>query len=203
MDLSDFVVCLRAVQHSHKQSVYACLCVFEANPEYQRSHEPLPLEFNFWYDHLFLDNTFSRIITNFRKLKGIFHLVALLLFTVEYHLYIKKNVLTKDELESGWLSTHRSHLSWSFYLLCISLGLIALNILLVYASAKIKNSTSLELNATLVAVDTCLIAANPHNNAIDYQQIEDVNFKAQKEPVTVGGGLRSSKKVKKIIDFVY
>ena len=129
-------------------------------------------------------------------------MVALLLFTVEYHLYIKKNVLTKDELESGWLSAHRSHLSWSFYLLCISLGLIALNILIVYATAKIKNTTSLELNATLVAVDTCLIAGNASNNAIDYQQIEEFNFEAPQQPA-VGGGLRSSKKVKKIIDFVY
>ena len=73
-------------------------------------------------------------------ISALFHLLALVLFAVEFHVYIIKNVMTKEELDNGWVSLNRAQLFWSYYLLIISLVLITLNIVIIYLITTYKKS---------------------------------------------------------------
>lgn len=55
-------------------------------------------------------------------------------------MFINKNVLTKEEIESGWTSTNRARLAWSYYILFISLSLIFINIGLTYTTVRLRRS---------------------------------------------------------------
>ncbi len=149
---------------------------------------------------------------------------GLIFFSLEFHIYIKKNVLTKEQLESGWTSTDRAKLGWSFYLLLISLMLIITNILLINAIVRIKHSqfdlksifdstnstmayceasiTNTDLNSTKTAKTDNYTIIDPYNsdnnNAYPFQSTnEEYSFSLKVE------NLNSPKKLKKIIDFIY
>ena len=47
----------------------------------------------------------------------------MIIYSAEFHFYINKNVLTKEQIENGWTSTGRGELGWSFYILFISVFL--------------------------------------------------------------------------------
>ncbi len=126
-------------------------------------------------------------------------------------------MLTKDELQSGWISLNRAQLSWSFYLLILSTSLIVLNIVFIYTTVKLKQrSTSTSLVAKIINSDSkftgvpgaCLINAHgTDNSANDYQQLDELNttsksLKRSGIPHEITG-FRSSLRAKKIINFVY
>lgn len=133
-------------------------------------------------------------------------------------MFIKKNVLTKDEIESGWISTNRAQLSWSFYILIISIVLILVNIALIYVTVRIKRSfidikNIYETNMNLINADSGILINYPINEArsIDEQpslNLKEMNsFKAHAiDDYPLGlksDDRRSSKKLKRIIDFIY
>jgi len=159
------------------------------------------------------------------SLAGLFHILSLLLFTLEFHLFIKKNILTKDEIESGWVSTNRAYLSWSFYILLASIFLILVNIALIYCTVRLKRSfvdlkNRYEPNINLINGDTGLIVGDPglircsrtikndYSQMIDFNQpninLDDIDMDQNNEnQFNFNSDLRSSKKLKKIIDFIY
>lgn len=149
--------------------------------------------------------------------------MALILFTLEFHLFINKNVLTKDEIESGWISTNRAQLSFSFYILIISICLLCVNIGLIYLTVRFKRSRAdikniYETNMNLINGDNgILINCSRSDSKSDYTQINDVPLslnindlnenKSQNNDENPfgfrGDEQRSSKKLKRIIDFIY
>lgn len=169
-------------------------------------------------------------------ISGLFHVLALIIFTVEFHLFIKKNVLTKEELEAGWVSTNRAQLSWSFYLLLISVFLIIINIAFINCVVRLKRSfidlsknqydTNLNLingdNNGLMVGDLIIpnggiLVSCTKTNKTDYQQmvdnqptlnLNDLNAlnnpnNNNESPFSFRNELRSSRKLKRIIDFIY
>ena len=137
---------------------------------------------------------------------GIFHLSAITLFSLEFHLFIKRNVLTKEEQESGWTSVGRTSLSWSFFLLIASVFFVVANILLIYAATRFRRPLTESKNET----DSNLISADLDANILhayginDYQQMTDA--KTVSEPtarLNKNGNFRSSSKLRRIIDLIY
>ena len=163
------------------------------------------------------------------SIAGLFHVMSLLLFTLEFHLFIKKNILTKDEIEAGWTSTNRAHLSWSFYMLLVSVFLILVNIALIYGTVRLKRSfvdlkSRYETNFNLISGEPGLIVGGDPGNGIlvscsrtnknDYAQMvdfgqptlnpNDLDMDQHNDyQFNFNSDLRSSKKLKKIIDFIY
>jgi hypothetical protein len=157
----------------------------------------------------------------------LFHLASLLLFTLEFHLFIKKNILTKDELEAGWTSENRSHLSWSFYILLASVALLIVNSGLIYCTVRLKRSFAdlkrkyepnlmgSEPGLTVETSNGILVRCTPRTSKNDYSQMIDFNQpninlndldrdnNDENNRFNFNSDLRSSKKLKKIIDFIY
>jgi hypothetical protein len=177
------------------------------------------------------------------------HILAIVLFSLEFHMYIQKNVLTKDEQESGWVSTNRADLSWSFYILITSACLITLNFALIYAVVRLKRSfmqlknyyeTNMNLlnadNGVLISCGRSLNDLRPHDYYFSHQQsqqpqqnpydnadrvveyhhiVAEPNLNIHELHVGVGqlssehpfgsrnNELRTSKKLKRIVDFIY
>lgn len=78
--------------------------------------------------------------------QGISYVLALIFFASEFYLFINKNLLTKEELESGWTSTNRAKLGWSYYILFVSVLLIFVNIAVTYFTVRLKRSFAHHLN---------------------------------------------------------
>lgn len=124
-------------------------------------------------------------------------------------MYIKNNVLTKYELEKGWVSTDCSRLSWSFYLLIASMCLICLNHLLIRLTVHLKRDSSsidrIDLNTE--PVDAFLTKGTVYSDIMmtsDYNQIEDPSATKYTTPnLQRGTSLSASKKMKRIIDLAY
>jgi hypothetical protein len=150
------------------------------------------------------------------------------MFSLQYNLFIKENVLTKDELESGWISTNRSQLNWSYYLLVISFIFIFINMILIFTTVKLKNSLNelknmYETNINLIGGEVCFASGGDDragakfgtmdNNRNAYQKINDLNqanavatadlTNNNELPFNANDEMRSSKKLKRIIDFIY
>ncbi len=158
------------------------------------------------------------------SIAGLFHLLSLLLFTLEFNLFIKKNILTKDELDSGWTSTNRAYLSWSFYILFVSVFLIVVNTVLIYCTVRLKRSfvdlkNRYEPNLNLINGDGLIVGdpglircsrtnKNDYSQMVDFNQpninLNDIDMDQNNEnQFNFNSDLRSSKKLKKIIDFIY
>ena len=112
--------------------------------------------------------------------------------------------MTKEELDNGWVSLNRAQLFWSYYLIIISLVLITLNIVIIYLITTYKKSftsfkTQYEINAMNNAIQSeqgnILVDSEGVVKRTEYQQIDN-EFKRTTD-------LRSSQKLKRIIDFVY
>jgi hypothetical protein len=166
------------------------------------------------------------------------HVAAVVLFAVEFHSYIQKNVLTKEEQESGWISTNRAELSWSFYILIASFCFIVLNFLFIYLVVRLKRSLMdlknyYETNMNLLNNDNGILIGsarsmhdmstqNPYDNnaehIIEYQRmmsaphitIQNIQMGTLSNNESPFGRrlgsnnqLRTSKKFKRIVDFIY
>lgn len=145
------------------------------------------------------------------SISAIFHFLAIILFALEYHVYIKHNVLTKDELESGWVSNKRAQLGWSYYLLISSLLFITLNICAIYVIASFKK-TSINLNNEfrMKSNDRGLSSDFEYECNIDeikrtqYQNLTHNNTENSNNRNEYASSVgRESNKLKKITDFVY
>ena len=181
-DLCTILCCSLALIATFISSIF---CLFNVFLTPERPNGPISL---------YLWNTIS----------ALFHLLALVLFAVEFHVYIIKNVMTKEELDNGWVSLNRAQLFWSYYLLIISLVLITLNIVIIYLITTYKKSftsfkTQYEINAMNNAIQSeqgnILVDSEGVVKRTEYQQIDN-EFKRTTD-------LRSSQKLKRIIDFVY
>lgn len=163
---------------------------------------------------LFPKSSVSNLILYGSIFIGFFHVLTLIMFTVQFHIFIQVNVLTKEEQESGWISKDRAQLSWSFYILIISVFFILVNIGLVYATLRIKRSFidlkhHFDTNMNLIPGDSGLIGDAKAN----YLQINDPSaFKNELISLPSNQNLEcqvnipvkdSSKKLKRIIDFIY
>jgi hypothetical protein len=158
--------------------------------------------------------------------------LAVVLFTLEFYLFINKNVLTKEEIESGWISTNRARLGWSFYILFLSIILILVNIGLIYSTVRLKRSfidlkNQYEKNMNLINGDGNILISCAKTSSLpsgaaaavaartDYQQISEPNININEINSSLSqfqnsysfnlrnDETRSSKKLKKIIDFIY
>lgn len=67
-------------------------------------------------------------------------MLALIFFASEFFLFINQNILTKEELQSGWTSTNRAKLGWSYYILLVAVLLIFVNIAVTYLTVRLKRS---------------------------------------------------------------
>ena len=160
------------------------------------------------------------------SLAGLFHAVALLLFTIEFNIFIKKNILTKDEIEAGWVSKDRASLCWSFYILLGSLFLLLVNIFLIYLTVRLKRSfmdlkNRYEPNLNLINAENLIVgdangilvrcsstSKNDYSQMVDFNQpninLNDLDIDLNNEnQFNFNNDLRSSKKLKKIIEFIY
>lgn len=66
----------------------------------------------------------------------------MILFACEFFVFINKNVLTRQEIESGWTSTNRARLAWSYYILLVAVVLIFMNIGLTYVMVRMRRRSS-------------------------------------------------------------
>lgn len=76
--------------------------------------------------------------------------MTIFLFMILYCTNIKKNVLTKEQLESGWTSNNLSSLDWSFYLLYLSFLLSLFNFLFLFVIVRLKHSLLMLRNVKLI-----------------------------------------------------
>lgn len=68
---------------------------------------------------------------------GLFCLVAIVAWVVQFYLKLSHNVLTPDEQKDKWTSEGRASLGYSFYFLLVALVLFALNLaILLLASLQ-------------------------------------------------------------------
>lgn len=140
--------------------------------------------------------------------------------------------MTKDEIESGWISTNRARLGWSFYILFLSLILILVNIGLTYSTLRLKRSfidlkNQYDKNMNLINGDGNILisCAKPNianvthtttsTTTADYHHIVEPNLNINELNSSLSqlqnsytfnlrpDETRSSKKLKKIIDFIY
>ena len=143
--------------------------------------------------HVFLTSDRARnpiSLYLWHSVSAIFHLLAIVLFALEYNIFIRKNVLTKEELESGWISLNRTQLYWSYYILIVSLILVCVNILIIYSITRFKRSTL----AFKTQYDVNMKGTESDGNLVD---------ESSPNNLTRSNELRSSKKIKKLIEFVY
>ncbi|CAF0703865.1 unnamed protein product [Brachionus calyciflorus] len=123
------------------------------------------------------------------SLSALFHLLGILIFTGEFYFYINRNILTKELLESGWTSTGRGQLAWSFYIQFISIFLISVNIVIIYLYSKFKKDSFLNLKNNFEKNENLInVAENVENEQLS-NSISDEK--------------KSSRKLKRIIDFIY
>ena len=128
-------------------------------------------------------------------------MLAIILFSIEYHLYIKKNVMTQTELESGWVSTNRAQLSWSYYIMIASASLILINLILIKLTVRINQSIGKNLNRSVSLSGPCLSKNSILN--LSNQDETLVDSEPFKQGIARGGSFKSSKKIKRMIDLVY
>lgn len=126
------------------------------------------------------------------SLAALFHLMAIILFAIEYLAFIRKNVLTKDELESGWSSLNRASLFWSYYILILSLVLICLNILVIFLITRFRRSSAFSNFKTKYDVN------NINGTESGGDLVDEIPNQFERSQ-----DVRSSKKLKKLIEFVY
>ena len=118
--------------------------------------------------------------------------------------------MTKEEIESGWNSADLVNLSWSFYLLIVSILFVLANIFLIYAAVRVRRPLGESKNDA----SSDLIFADLDTNGIlnayainEYQQMTDTNVnidhknsKSNQKPIRY---FDSSSKLKRIIDTIY
>lgn len=148
-------------------------------------------------------------------LSGIFILLSLLLFAFQFNYYIQNNILTQEELDNGWISTNLAELSFSFYILFIPFILILLNVALISAAIRLKRSfvdlkneydNIQKSNSEATCRDLNLIQCRNNNvNLLKNERIQEFyDTKIQASYFTFNlTGLRSSSRLKKIIDLIY
>ena len=116
------------------------------------------------------------------------------------------NVLTKEQIENGWTSTGRGELGWSFYILFISVFLILVNIGIVYFNTKYKRSF---FNIKNIYEKNENLITDVRNGEISTQYLQiDETISSKLETTTTEQGVpelekRPSKKLRRIIDFIY
>lgn len=104
-------------------------------------------------------------------------------------------------MHSGWISTDCGKLGWSFFILFLSFFLIITNIIFIYAHSKIKKSLF-----SFKSIRKNIYEKN-ENLISDVNEINNQNFSIN-EPTNLenesGSDFNvSSKRLKKIIDFIY
>lgn len=121
-------------------------------------------------------------------------------------MYIQKNVLTKDEQESGWISTDKAELGWSYFILIASTILVTINLALVYTIEIMKRS-SLEPKSYLHD-EACpsLIAAESGRQSVQRGGGGDEHTSeldaSLNERVMISSSSKS-RMIRRIIDFIY
>ncbi len=154
-----------------------------------------------------------------------FHFLSILMFTLLFYLNIRNNVLTKDQLESGWTSANRAHLSWSFYVLSASFVLTLLNFFLIYLIVKLKHSlirmnnkkfisgalhrhyeTNFNLmpDGDITFATNSLVSLNDASAAAAASSSGNKNNNHHQQRQFYGGETtNSNNRLKRIIDFIY